>query len=315
MTPKIRNAFRVLAGVLRPLINLLLRKEWSGAENLPRDKGFIVCPNHVTEIDPVVVGHFLYNHRAMPHFLTKQSLFKVPVFGTALRASKQVPVERGGNGAHGSLQVAREALDDGGAIVIYPEGSLTRDPDYWPMTGRTGAARLALQTGAPVVPVAHWGAQELFPRYAKRIYPFPRKTVRVVAGKPVDLSAFEGKPLDKATLTATTDVILDAVTELLEELRGEQAPEERWDTRAKNQTPFGRVISRTAETSNGNDGGQGTVDAASTPEKNPEEDGPHSNIPDRNDGDQQTVVPAPDEPALDEPAVQDRGGQKPGSTA
>ncbi|GAB3264872.1 lysophospholipid acyltransferase family protein [Arthrobacter pigmenti] len=274
MTPKIRNTFRVLAGVLRPLINLLLRKKWFGVENLPRDQGFIVCPNHVTEIDPVVVGHFLYNNGVMPHFLTKTSLFKVPVFGAALRASKQVPVERGGTAAQGSLEVAREVLEDGGGIVIYPEGTLTRDPGYWPMKGRTGAARLALETGAPVIPIAHWGAQELFPRYAKRIYPFPRKTVRLVAGGPVDLSAFDGQTLDKTTLEQATDVIQDAVTALLEELRGEQAPAERWDPRTKNQTAYGRVISRTVETFSDNDGGQGTVEPEQTaPERDGQEPG------------------------------------------
>lgn len=287
MTPKIRNTFRVMAYVLRPLINLLLAKKWSGAENLPRDTGIIVCPNHVTEIDPVVVGHFLYNNGVMPHFLTKASLFKVPVFGAALRASKQVPVKRGGTDAQGSLEVAREVLDDGGGIVIYPEGTLTRDPDYWPMKGRTGAARLALETGVPVVPVAHWGAQELFPRYAKRIYPFPRKTVRLVTGRPVDLSAFAGKPLDKNTLEQATDAIQDAVTALLEGLRGEQAPAQRWDPRKKNQTAYGRVINRTVETFSADDGGQGSVDPAAA-----------------DDGGS----------ALDEPAPQ-RDGKQPGSTA
>ncbi|WP_035782421.1 lysophospholipid acyltransferase family protein [Arthrobacter sp. H14] len=247
MTPTIRNTFRVLAYVLRPLINLLLGKKWWGVENLPKDQGFIICPNHVTEIDPVVVGHFIYNQGVLPHFLAKESLFKIPVFGAALRGSKQIPVYRGSVGAQESLQVAKEVLDDGGGIIIYPEGTLTRDPDYWPMQGRTGAARLALETGAPVVPIAHWGAQQLFPRYAKRLYPFPRKTVRLVAGKPVDLSAYEGRPLDKATLQEVTDVILDAITDLLSELRGEPAPAERWDPKKKNQTPYGRVITRTAE--------------------------------------------------------------------
>lgn len=247
MTGTIRNTFRLLAWILRPLINLLLSKKWSGAQNLPRDQGFIVCPNHVTEIDPVVVGHYLYNHGVMPHFLAKESLFKVPVFGTLLRRSRQVPVYRGGLEAQSSLQVAGEVLHDGGGVVIYPEGTLTRDPDYWPMKGRTGAARLALETGAPVVPIAHWGAQDLFPRYSKRLYPFPRKSVRVLAGKPVDLSAFEGRPLDRATLLEATGVIVDAITVLVEELRSEQAPAERWDPRVKNQTAYGRVISRTAE--------------------------------------------------------------------
>ncbi len=112
------------------------------------------------------------------------------------------------------------------------------------MKGHTGAARLALQTGAPpVVPMAHWGAQEVFPRYAKRFHIFPRKTVRVLIGKPVDLSAFSERPLDRTTLTAATEVIMHAITELLETLRGEQAPPaERWDPAVHKQSKHGRFM-------------------------------------------------------------------------
>ncbi len=235
-----RATFAVLATILRPLMNALMAKKWSGAENLPRDTGFIVCPNHVTEIDPVVIGHFLYNNKVMPHFLAKASLFKVPVFGAALRASLQVPVERTTAGANRSLEVAREAIESGGGIIIYPEGTLTRDPEMWPMKGRTGAARLALQTGAPVVPIAHWGAQEVFPRYAKRLYLFPRKTSRVLVGKPVDLSDFQGGPITRTTLEAATERIMTSLTELVGELRGETPPAQRWDPTAKKQKRTGR---------------------------------------------------------------------------
>lgn len=235
-----RATFAVLAVILRPLLNAMMSKRWRGAENLPRDTGFIVCPNHVTEIDPVVVGHFLYNNGVLPHFLAKASLFTVPVVGRVLRATLQVPVERTTAGANRSLEVAREAIERGGGIIIYPEGTLTRDPGMWPMKGRTGAARLALQTGAPVVPIAHWGAHEVFPRYAKRLYLYPRKTSRVVAGKPVDLSEFRGKPITRTTLEAATNRIMDALTELVAELRGETPPAERWDPGARNQKPTGR---------------------------------------------------------------------------
>ena len=95
-----RATFAVLGAVLRPLMNAMMSKEWKGAENLPRNTGFIVCPNHVTEIDPIVIGHFLYNHKVMPHFLAKASLFKVPVLGAVLRATIQVPVERTTAGAN-----------------------------------------------------------------------------------------------------------------------------------------------------------------------------------------------------------------------
>ncbi|WP_323958670.1 1-acyl-sn-glycerol-3-phosphate acyltransferase [Arthrobacter sp. JZ12] len=235
-----RATFAVLATILRPLMNAMMSKEWRGAEHLPRATGFIVCPNHVTEIDPIVIGHFLYNNKVLPHFLAKASLFRIPVVGSALKATLQVPVERTSAGANRSLDVAREAIEAGGGIIIYPEGTLTRDPDMWPMKGRTGAARLALQTGAPVVPIAHWGAQEVFPRYARRLYLFPRKTSRVLVGEPVDLSEFRNQPITRTTLEAATTRIMDALTDLVAELRGETPPAERWDPTERNQKQTGR---------------------------------------------------------------------------
>ncbi|WP_026533020.1 lysophospholipid acyltransferase family protein [Arthrobacter sp. H41] len=237
-----RVIFSILGVTVRPILNLMMRKEWQGAEKLPRDTGFIVCPNHVTEIDPLVVSHFLFNQRVMPHFLAKASLFKVPVMGSILHTIGQVPVERTTAGANKSLEAARAAIASGGGIIIYPEGTLTRDPALWPMKGHTGAARLALQTKAPVVPMAHWGAQEVFPPYAKRFYLFPRKTSRVLVGEPVDLSEFYGKPITRATLDAATDRILDAITALLAELRQEEPPAQRWDAVARQQKRPGRDL-------------------------------------------------------------------------
>lgn len=240
---KSRATFMLLAGIARPLMNVLMGKKWEGTGKLPAG-GFIAAPNHCTEIDPVVIGHMLYNQKRPPHFLAKAGLFKAPVLGTLLRATNQIPVERSTAGANRSLQVAKEVVDAGGAIIIYPEGTLTRDPDLWPMKGHTGAARLALQTGAPVVPMAHWGAHEVFPRYAKRFHIFPRKTVRVLVGEPVDLSAFADRPMDRATLSEATDVIMDAVTALLATLRDEEPPAERWDPAVHKQAKHGRFVER-----------------------------------------------------------------------
>ena len=242
-TAKSRITFVIVAGIVRPVMNLLMNKKWEGLEKLPAG-GFIAAPNHCTEIDPLVIGHMLYNQKRMPHFLAKGGLFKVPVLGAVLRATKQIPVERSTAGANRSLNVAKEVVDEGGAIIIYPEGTLTRDPDLWPMKGHTGAARMALESGIPVVPMAHWGAHQVFPRYAKRFHLFPRRTSRVIVGDPVDLSAFEGRPLDKATLTAATGVIMEAITGLLATLRSEQPPAERWDPAAHKQSKHGRNIDR-----------------------------------------------------------------------
>ncbi len=234
----------VAAWTLRPVANILMRKQWLGLEKLPKGQGFIMCPTHCTEIDPIVVGHMLYNQDIMPHFMAKDGLFRTPLVGTVLRGARQIPVQRAGSTAGKSLELARAVLDEGGAIIVYPEGTLTRDPDLWPMRGHTGAARLALMTGAPVVPVAHWGAQEAFPRYAKRVHIFPRKTVRVLVGDPVDLSRFKDAPLDRATLDAATTVILDDMTALLAQLRGEEPPAVRWDPKVHAQTSHGRYVER-----------------------------------------------------------------------
>nr|BFE82967.1 hypothetical protein GCM10020093_055680 [Planobispora longispora] len=108
--------------------------------------------------------------------------------------------------------------------MFYPEGTCTRDPDFWPMEGKTGVARLALQTGVPVIPVAHWGAQEILPYGEKRPRLLPRKTFRVLVGPPVDLSKYDGLPLQADVLREATADIMAAITALLAELREEKPP-------------------------------------------------------------------------------------------
>ncbi|MGV2854648.1 lysophospholipid acyltransferase family protein [Glutamicibacter sp. AGC13] len=220
-------------------MNGLIGKTWKGFETLPPG-GYILCPNHLTEIDPLVVGHAIYSNGRLPRWLAKESLFKIPVLGWMLRETGQVPVSRSASNAGESLAAARKVLDAGGVIVIYPEGTLTRDPALWPMVGRTGAARLALQTGAPVVPMAHWGDQELLPRYSKKMYPFPRKHVTVSVGQPVDLDDLRDGPRTRAVLQEATDRIMDAITALTAELRQEEAPAARWDPSKHGQSKTGR---------------------------------------------------------------------------
>jgi 1-acyl-sn-glycerol-3-phosphate acyltransferase len=233
--------FWVLAGIVIPIMSIAVRFKVINPEKLPRRGAYIVAPNHYSEIDPVMVGMVSWHLGRMPRFLTKGSLFKVPVVGWLLRKSGQVPVERASS-VRGSapLQAAQQIVDDGRIVIIYPEGSLTRDPDLWPMRGKTGAARMALEHDIPVIPVAHWGTQAVMARYGKKISFFPRKTVTVKFGDPVDLSAFRGRNLDSATLTEATAVIMDAVTRLLEDLRGEKAPEKRWNPADHDQKETGR---------------------------------------------------------------------------
>jgi 1-acyl-sn-glycerol-3-phosphate acyltransferase len=220
----------VTVAILAPLIRTLIRNLWEGKENLPRTGGFILAPNHLSYADwpTVALFSYAYGHR-FPVFMIKSPIFKVKFIGPLMTKVGELPVYRGRGDAGLVLKQAEEALRAGACVIVYPEGTASRDPDLWPMVGKTGAARLALTTGAPVVPVAHWGAQEILPYGTKRPHLFPRKTVRMAAGPPVDLSRHEGQPLTSATLRAATADIMADITALLAKIRQETPPAVPYD--------------------------------------------------------------------------------------
>lgn len=224
-------AYRVIAGILRPTFTAITRRRWRGAEHLPADTGFIAAGNHVTNLDPITFAHFLYDHGAPPKYLAKSELFAVPVLGALLVRARQIPVYRGTTQAGDSLRAAREALAAGECVAVFPEGTLTRDPDLWPMAGKTGIARLALSVRVPVIPIAQWGAHRIMPRYRLALRVLPRKQVEVVAGPPVMLDDLYGHEHDPAALREATDRIMTAITDQLAEIRGEQPPERPYDVR------------------------------------------------------------------------------------
>jgi len=216
---------------VRPLMLLVTRRDWRGAENFPTSGGFVVCPNHISYVDVFAFAHFLYDNGHPPFFLAKSGVFKIPILGRLVTAAQQIEVQRGTSHAAEAFAAAVAAVEDGKCVPIFPEGTLTRDPRMWPMTAKTGAARVALTTRCPVIPVAQWGPQEIQAPYAKELHLLPRKTMRMLAGPPVDLSDLYDRPLVAATLHAATERIMDAITRQLETLRGEQAPATRFDLR------------------------------------------------------------------------------------
>lgn len=234
-------AFRTLAGIVIPAMTAMCDIRVRNPEAIPQRGAFVLSPNHYSEIDPVVMAIALWRSGRVPRFLAKASLWKIPVVRQALTSTGQIPVDRSGSvrGAD-PLAAAHRLAEQEQAVIIYPEGSLTRDPDLWPMRGKLGAVRMALQAGVPLIPAAHWGTQHLMPRYGKGIRPFPRKRIDVLYGEPLDLSAYEGRTVDTATLTAITDQLMAAIAALLSELRGEPAPAERWNPSSKGQTETGR---------------------------------------------------------------------------
>jgi len=226
-----KRPFRVVAAIVRPMMFAVTRRDWRGAENLPASGGFIAAANHMTNFDPLTFAHYLWDNGHVPHILAKASLFKVPVLGSLLHKLEQIPVYRNTTSAVDSLRAAITTIEEGGCVAVFPEGTLTREPDLWPMAGKTGVARLALTTRAPVIPVCQWGAQDVLGRYSKRFRAIPPKKVTVIAGPPVDLSDLYDRPQDNATLREATERVMAALTRMLEEIRGEQAPTERYDMR------------------------------------------------------------------------------------
>lgn len=229
--------YRVVRIVLVPVLRIVTRRRWSGQEHIPPTGGVIVAANHLSLVDPVVLGDFLVHGAGrLPRFLAKSTIF----YGNGLlarlmRGAHQIPVERGTSDAAQALTAAVRALQRGACIVIYPEGTTTRDPDLWPMRARTGVARLALLSGAPVLPVAQWGAADIHRRGTRRVRLFPPVTVRCAAGPAVDLSSFRGREHDAQSLRAATELVMEAITNGVAGLRDAPRPEHVHDPSAASQ--------------------------------------------------------------------------------
>jgi 1-acyl-sn-glycerol-3-phosphate acyltransferase len=205
----------------------LAKMRTTGAENARREGGVLLVMNHVSHIDPPVDAVFVHRNSRVPRFLAKDSLFRAPVFKYMIRGAGSIPVYRGSINAGESLVAAKEALLTGKFVVIYPEGTITRDPDGWTMRARTGVARLAmdcLANDVPVLTAARWGTLAILNAYTKKFRPFPRKKVQIDVSAPVDLSPFRGREVDNELLREVTDLLMGRVRDQLAELRGEPAP-------------------------------------------------------------------------------------------
>ncbi len=235
------SLFWLLAMIVVPIVGWLARIEIRGADHLPRDGAYVMAPNHHSEIDPLTVAVATWKMGRAPRFMAKESLFRVPVLGAALKATGMVPVTRGKSGAAQSIEQASELVRGARGVIVYPEGTLTRDPDLWPMRGKSGAVRLALAGDIPLIPVAHWGEQQFMPRYGKlKLFP-PRRRVTVLVGEPVDLSDLRGRAHEASALSEATTRLMDELSRLLGELRDETPPKERWDPVRRGQNETGRL--------------------------------------------------------------------------
>jgi 1-acyl-sn-glycerol-3-phosphate acyltransferase len=128
---------RFVVILIKSVLTPMTKRTWTGLEHMPQSGGVIIAPNHISHTDPLTCAHFVYDAGRWPRFLGKASVFKVPVVGQIITRVQQIPVERGTVDAAKSLDALVAALKDGGAVIIYPEGTTTREPDLWPMRGKT----------------------------------------------------------------------------------------------------------------------------------------------------------------------------------
>jgi len=178
----------------------------------------ILACNHISYLDPLANAYAVVKVGRRPRFLAKEDLFDVPVVGSALRGSRQIPVRRG-TGDRTSLRLALKALTEDQCVVIYPEGTVTKRPDHLPvLEAKTGAVRLSLASGVPITPLASWGSQAVWQKSGLGSVRFGRP-MWVKAGPPIDLSARRDEADDRDALREMTAEVMRDVTVLVEDLR------------------------------------------------------------------------------------------------
>jgi 1-acyl-sn-glycerol-3-phosphate acyltransferase len=220
--------------VMYPAAWLLGRQRVRGQEHVRRRGGYLLVGNHISHLDPLFDSVAVRKSGRIPRFMAKASLWRVPVLGKALAGSDQIPVERAGGGAgQASLDAAADALRAGRVVLIYPDGTVTRDPEMWPMKPRMGVGAIALAGDFPVIPVAHWGSHRVYTSYrpGRRFHPLPRKDVHTVFGEPIELSDLRAGAHDARAVRTASIRIMTAVRDLVGEIRGDTPPAEFYDQR------------------------------------------------------------------------------------
>lgn len=227
--------YAVLAVVLGGVVTVVSRLQLAGlrgrsraARRLPGGP-IIVVSNHTSYLDGLLLALVCRRMGRSLRLLATSGVFRAPVLGPIAGRLGFIPVDRGSITAVHALDAAVEALDVGEAIGIFPEGRLTRHPERWPERGKTGAVRLAIRSGAPIVPVAMVGAHRIVDRRrAVRglvVSVVIRPRVHVAVGEPLEVASWGVDPRDAAEVRRATDRVMAALTALVEDLRGEPAPD------------------------------------------------------------------------------------------
>ncbi len=207
-TGEVGRLYPLARAVLTPTFRMLWKVRVQGLEHVPSRGGAIFCPNHTSVIDsfflPLVLPRritFVGKAEYMDSWKTRR-LF--PALG-------MIPIDRsGGSASERALNTAARVLESGGYFGIYPEGTRARDGRLH--RGHTGPARLALRTGAPIVPVGILGTREIQPPEAKVPRPFRRAEIRF--GRPIDVGRYRDRADDRLVLRQIIDEVMFEIREL-----------------------------------------------------------------------------------------------------
>lgn len=209
------STYLLAKAVLKPWLATWFRWHIEGVDNIPSSGPGILAVNHIAYLDPLAAAYVVDRAKRVPRYLAKSELFDDKRIAWVLRGAGQIPVKRGTANAPMALDAAVDALERGELVVIFPEGTITNDPDLYPMAGKTGLARLALQTSVPVIPAALWGTANIWPKgYAKRWR--PRQEILVRVGKPRILTGDHNSPED---WHRSMEIVMEDIAQLLAGLR------------------------------------------------------------------------------------------------
>ena len=226
-------ALASISPLLKPLFSPVAKFSWQGGENIPKTGPVIIAANHISSLDPVLLGLFLAHQGRWPHYLARANLWENKLLKKILVNSGQIPVHRATAKAIESLAEAEKSLVKGNAVIIYPEGTITFDPLEWPMAIHVGVAKLALMAKQNVVPVGQWGANYLLPPRKIRKPSLKRREIRVVAGQPVALSDLFSDSPDRESVGEARRRIFKAILAKTADARREPIPETVWNHRKK----------------------------------------------------------------------------------
>jgi 1-acyl-sn-glycerol-3-phosphate acyltransferase len=202
---------------LRPPVTFWFNWRFEGMEHVPPEGPALIAANHISYFDPLAHAYFLVKAHRIPRYLAKSELYENWFLKRLLEGAHQIKVYRG-TGDSAPLENGKKALADGECVVIYPESTVTTNPDFSPMKGKTGIARLTLSTNVPVLPIAVWGSQHVWQRDGARSLKFGRP-IWLKAGPPLDFSEYSESAKDEATFRTVTDHVMDELTGLVEDLR------------------------------------------------------------------------------------------------